>query len=424
MSAPRDLLAHLLDRLRHVRRELGYEPFEAGAGPVAFADVLDSMGLVEFVGLIADDCGVSPAQVEQAVGGRFGTVTELAAALTAAGLSPRPRASHPGPSPAAPQPLPAAPAPGWLCATAVGLPRQIQRAEELNALLGRPPGWLEQHAGNESRHVWGDEDALAAAAETGARCLEQAGVSAKDVGALLVTSEAPPVLTGLAAAAHHRLGLPSGTAALEIGGACTGFLAALWTAQRLVSEAAVVLVLAVEAATRWLPVCPGPAGETAALFGDGAAACLVSAQPRGVVAVPLVAIVLGSDGSAGRLLKAQPAGRDVEVAMDGSALAGRAVRTMARAVAELIGRHGLATRDLAGVAVHGGNGRLSPVLARQLGLPPEKVWSETAHTGNLGSASLPVAWAARCRAARGPVVWAAFGAGVQWGAALLGAGRE
>ena len=44
------------------------------------------------------------------------------------------------------------------------------------------------------------------------------------------------------------------------------------------------------------------------------------------------------------------------------------------------------------VVVHGGNGRLPLLVARQLGLPAERVWSETASTGNLGSASLPVAY--------------------------------
>ena len=48
------------------------------------------------------------------------------------------------------------------------------------------------------------------------------------------------------------------------------------------------------------------------------------------------------------------------------------------------------------------------------------VWSQTAHTGNLGSASLPAAWAARPAPADGPVVWTAVGAGLTWGAALFG----
>jgi 3-oxoacyl-[acyl-carrier-protein] synthase-3 len=424
MSCAPDLLVHLLNRLEQVRRELGYEPLAGTDGQVAFAEALDSMGMVEFVGLIAADCGVVPEQVERVVGNRFSTVADLAAALTRAGLSARQQWERPELSPVGTRSLVPARPSGWICATAIGLPRQIQTAGELNALLGRPPGWLERHAGNASRHVWGDEDALAVAAATGVRCLELAGVTAQDLEALLITSEAPPVPTGLAAAIHHRMGLPADTTALEIGGACTGFLAALWTARRLLSEAAMVLIVAVEAATRWLQVRPGPAGETAALFGDGAAACLVGAEPRGGAAVPLLDLRLGTDGSESRLLQVHPAGNGVEIMMEGLALASRAADTLARTVAELLVRHGLAAHDLAGVAVHAGNGRLPALLARQLGLPLEKVWSETARTGNLGSASLPVAWTVHGRAGPGPVVWAAFGAGVQWGAALLGTSPE
>jgi 3-oxoacyl-[acyl-carrier-protein] synthase III len=57
--------------------------------------------------------------------------------------------------------------------------------------------------------------------------LQEARLLEEEVGALLVTSEAPPLLSGLAAAVHHRLGLRPQTPALEVGGACTGFLAAL-----------------------------------------------------------------------------------------------------------------------------------------------------------------------------------------------------
>jgi 3-oxoacyl-[acyl-carrier-protein] synthase III len=75
---------------------------------------------------------------------------------------------------------------------------------------------------------------------------------------------------------------------------------------------------------------------------------------------------------------------------------------------------------LEAVVCHGGNGRLPELLARQLGLPPERVWSETPRTGNLGSASLPTAWAAHRPVPQGPVAWAAVGAGLTWGAAITG----
>ena len=167
----------------------------------------------------------------------------------------------------------------WLAATAARLPVHRQPASEINPLLRRPPGWLEKHAGIEARCLWLDEDPLDAAADAAWDCLRQAGLAPTAVGALLVTSEAPPLLPGLAAALHTRLDLPSSVAALEIGGACTGFLMALWTASRLLADAAAVLVIAVEAPSRWLSLAPTPAGEAAALFGDGAAACLLTARP-------------------------------------------------------------------------------------------------------------------------------------------------
>jgi 3-oxoacyl-[acyl-carrier-protein] synthase III len=105
-------------------------------------------------------------------------------------------------------------------------------------------------------------------------------------------------------------------------------------------------------------------------------------------------------------------------------LASRAVEAMAQSVRDLAAHHSLRIDDLAGVVAHGGNGRLPGLLARQLGLPGDRVWSETPRTRNLGSASLPVAWAARDPRPQGPVIWTAVGAGLMWGAAMVGEQRE
>ena len=93
---------------------------------------------------------------------------------------------------------------------------------------------------------------------------------------------------------------------------------------------------------------------------------------------------------------------------------------MALSVRQLASRHGLELAGLAGVVAHGGNGRLPGLLARKLGLALDRVWSETSKTGNLGSASPPVAWAVRHPRPQGPVIWTAVGAGLMWGAAMVG----
>jgi 3-oxoacyl-[acyl-carrier-protein] synthase-3 len=251
--------------------------------------------------------------------------------------------------------------------------------------------------------------------------LQRAGIENQEVGVLLVTSEAPPLLTGLAAALHHRLHLCPTTPALEVGGACTGTLAAFWTGQALLPRVGTVLVMSIEAPTRYLSLQPGPAGEAASLFGDGAAACLLCDQPTGTAAVPLTVVVLGCDGSKKDLIEVKRSeSGPIELHLDGGPLASQAVQVMAQSVQDLTREHGLQVADLHGVVAHGGNGRLPGLLARKLGLPLERVWSETPRTGNLGSASLPIAWSARQFPSPGPVVWTTVGAGLTWAAALLG----
>ena len=417
MIAPSPIpIEHILGRLRQVQETLGREPVQHGTG-ARLADEVDSMGLVELVALLADDCGVRPDAIEKAVAHRFGTVGELADALTAAGLALQTGA-------VVGQGFLSAPptASCWLSSATVRLPRTIEEAGQLDERLGRPPGWLERHAGIHSRHVWEAEDPLAATAEAGAVCLSATGLLVEEVGAVLVTSEAPPLLAGLAAALHHRLGLRPQTPALEVGGACCGFLAAVWLARVLVASVETVLILAVEAPSRHLMLEPGEAGENAALFGDGAAACVVSRDQPGPGGLPLLAIGLGADGGAGRLLQVAGSGRDgVRVLMEGRGLASRAVDAMAGGVRGAVQEHGLTLEGLAGVVVHGGNGRLPALVARRLGMSTERVWSRTAETGNLGAASLLAAWEAYQPRMAGPVAWAAVGAGLTTAAALTGA---
>lgn len=420
-----ELTAHLLNRLRLVQQNLGMATDSAASPQARFADLIDSMGLVEFAAVLAEDCGVPPAAVEASVKGNFGTIAELAQAMHSTGMRPQRPAEHaaigtPQPSPMASKGSAASGPGAWLAATAVRLPATVQTAASMNEAIGRPPGWLENHAGIAQRRIWANEDPLQATAEAARDCLEQAGLKPRDISAVLVTSEAPPLLAGLAAALHYRLGLGPRVAALEVGGACTGFLAALWTAQALLPHTGAVLVIAVEAHSHHLLLEPGASGEAAALFGDAVAACLLCDRPAGAQSVALEDIVIGADGGLARLLRLERSAAGVMLRMEGVALASRAVRVMANGVREIAGRHGISLSDLAAVVAHGGNGRMPALLARQLDLPLDRIWSETAHTGNLGSASLPVAWAAHAPVPRGPFAWTAVGAGLTWGAALTG----
>ena len=426
-------VAYLLHRLESMQRGCGGKVETANDANVLLADVLDSIALVEFLAGVAGDCGVTMAAIEDCVGQRFGTVSELAEALTMAGLKPTAKSALAADHEERRRFLPEGHVPvakthpsvrhcettAWLGPIAVKLPATIQPAAALNAAIGRPLNWLESHSGIESRRVWGNEDPLEAAAAAGMDCLRRAGLRPEDVGVLLVTSEASPMLIGLAGHLHHRLHLAAQVPALEIGGACTGFLAALLVGRSMLPQVRVVLLIAVEAPTAVLRLAPGPGGEAAALFGDAAAAALLSSKPCHEQSLGLIDVFLRTDGSAHGLLQAvyEP-GREVTVRFQGVPLAERAIRAMAGAIKELAANWRFALGDVGAIVAHGGNGRMVALLARHLGMPLARVWSETCTVGNLGSVSLPAAWAAHRVGNEGPIIWTAAGAGLCWGAAL------
>src|SRR6266851_3175690 len=399
-SSPNDFVSHLMNRLREVQRSFRFE--ETSDPNTRLADAARCLQAAGFT---------SPATIPV----RWKQNMEVDMLSRSKELNIEAQKLEIGretmPHPPAKNVL------GWLVSTSIRLPEKVQSAAEINEILRRPASWLESHAGIRKRLVWGDQDPLNAACESARECLRQAGLSPAEVGALLVTSEAPPMPVGLAAALHHQLGLGSEAVALEIGGACTGFLAAWWTALKFLPTTGAVLVISIESHSQHLALGPGPAGEAAALFGDAAAACLLCDQPVGAKAVPIRAILHRTDGSGAGLLQVKRGTTgSFELRMHGVALAGRAVRAMAQSVRDLVERPGVKLADLSGVIVHGGNGRLPNLVAMQLNLPPDRIWSQTANTGNLGSASLPVAWAMHPEPPPGPIAWTAVGAGLTWAA--------
>jgi len=131
-----ELTEHLLTRLREVQARLGASA--PASSDAAFVDAVDSMGLVEFVGVVAADCGVKPEQIEQVVQRRFTTVANLAAAMHAARLLPC-SAARQSTFAFAHEPEKPAPPAAWLLHWRV-IPMDTEPTEELDARLGKPQG--------------------------------------------------------------------------------------------------------------------------------------------------------------------------------------------------------------------------------------------------------------------------------------------
>ena len=293
-------------------------------------------------------------------------------------------------------------------------PRRVTN-EELAPLVGADPAWILQVSGIEERRYASDEDSVASLGLLAARdCLKKAGATVQDLGMILVASgSSERFCPGPAVEVAAGLGL-SATPALDIPVASCGSLIGLALAAQLTQKMGPVLVVGAEIMSRRVDRTP-EGKDTAILFGDGAGACLV--DPHSGIA-RIADWTLSTDGTAAEILKVE---RE-RLVMDGKSVILQAYRKMPRAIGDLLARNSLTAPDVGVFLLHQANLNLIERVATGLKVPLDRFFVNIAGYGNTSSASMLIAadeWrAAHPEPVSAPVVFSAFGAGIQWGALL------
>ena len=305
----------------------------------------------------------------------------------------------------------------YLHAFGAYLPERVVTNAELAGRLGCSEEWIEKATGIRERR-WADAETSVAdlAFEAANACLARAGVAASQIGLLILASgSAPPGFPAPAAAVAARLGLGA-TPALDLPMASAGSLFGLALAARLAETYGDVLVVSAEKMSAVIEAHQLDQ-NTAILFGDGAGAALVSSRPG---PWKILDCALHSDGQfAGDLHYdfASP------LQMKGLSVILHASRKMPGAILEVLERSGIAAADVAQFLVHQANQNLLTRVAKALGVPESRMFSNVAKYGNTSSASMLIAaaeWTAQ-GASDGRIVFAAFGAGWHWGALVAAA---
>ncbi len=302
------------------------------------------------------------------------------------------------------------------------LPARRVGNDELASLVGATPEWILSVSGIEERRYAADEETVASLGLAAAQdCLANAGVTSNQLGFILVSSGSADHLSpGPASQIAAALGLAS-TPALDIPVASAGSLIALALANDLAPRFGKVLVVGAEIMSRRIERTP-QGKDTAILFGDGAGACLVDlesgcADPQ-TVCLRIADSLLLTDGSAAEILKIE----NGRILMEGKTVILQAYRKIPRAIHDLLARNALTPADVQVFLLHQANLNLIERVAAGLKVPRERFFVNIARCGNTSSASLLIA-AAEWRRAHtapltGPVVFSAFGAGLNWGALL------
>jgi 3-oxoacyl-[acyl-carrier-protein] synthase III len=293
-------------------------------------------------------------------------------------------------------------------------PRRVSN-REIAPLLDATPEWILEVSGIEERRYASDQDTVANIGLLAALdCLEKAGVPAAELGMILVASgSSDRFCPGPASQIAAALGLAS-TPALDIPVASAGSLIGLALAAQLAPTAGRVLVVGAEIMSRRIRL--NPEGKNAAiLFGDGAGAALVDAETG---FARIADSCLFTDGASAEILFV----RDGQVHMDGPAVILQASRKMPRAINELLARNNIAATEVEAFLLHQANLNLIVRVAASVKAPRERFFTNIARYGNTSSASLLITaeeWhRGQTAALSGPLVFSAFGAGLNWGALL------
>lgn len=269
------------------------------------------------------------------------------------------------------------------------------------------PEWIARRTGIESRWWASDDEAVSdlavkAAEALFARLPDRRGAVRQLV---LATSSGDYPTPPTSPLVQHRLGLRE-AGCVDLGAACAGFVTGLYAAAvHCGATAETQLLAAAEIRSRFLDRRDL---ATAVLFGDGAAACLVSRDRRdGEFA--FVAGELLSDGSVADLVCLAAGGsrlpcheaRDLEGPQylrmkDGPRLFLLAAQGMCAAAQSLLARLGMPAGAVDWLVPHQANLHLVRETARLLGFPPERVVETVQHYGNTSGSSVGLALARLC----------------------------
>jgi 3-oxoacyl-[acyl-carrier-protein] synthase-3 len=305
--------------------------------------------------------------------------------------------------------------------------------DDLEKLVDTTNEWILQRTGIKERHIVDPGVATSdLAKEAALGAMTQAGITAADLGFIVVGTTTPDtIFPSTACLLQNKIGATNAWG-FDLGAACSGFTYSLTTAMHMVAAGSADQALAVGADVM-SSIIDYTDRATCVLFGDGAGAIVLA--PADDTEPAIIDFAHEIDGSGGPAL-CMPAGgsrlpasaETVEkrlhfVKQDGATVFKFAVRKTEEIARRLLDRNNFDVTQLDLFVSHQANRRIITAAAERLGLPDSKVIINLEMYGNTTAATIPLALADAVRQGRlkkgDLVLLASVGAGFTVGAVLL-----
>lgn len=281
--------------------------------------------------------------------------------------------------------------------------REIEQAlSPLYRRLGLKPGWVETVTGIAERRLWGrGQTFLDGAVEASRQAMDEAGVTARDLGAVISCSVYKPRLEpSMACEIQGALGVGSHAFNFDVANACLGFLTGLQLAadQIALGRMEAALVVSAEDAGpvlgATLAALTSPSADIHAFkshlatltLGSAAAAAVLVRADRARSTHRLVGGTVLSAAEHHGLCVGDAGGMQtdsVTLLREGVALAGRTREAFSDVL-------GWSPGDLSAAALHQVGRAHHDAVTRRLGVPVDRSPAIYSELGNVGSCGVPV----------------------------------
>lgn len=309
------------------------------------------------------------------------------------------------------------------------LPENCVSNEELAKTVDTSDEWIRKRTGITQRYIAADDQLTSDLATNAAKAaLENANLSIDDIDMIILATTTPDdTFPATSTKVQKNLGMTHGFA-FDLQAVCSGFVYAMATADSYLKNnlAKRALIIGAETFTR---ILDWNDRSTCVLFGDGAGALILEAQPASddPNASQILASCLRSDGRHreklyvdGGVSSTQTSGF---VHMQGSDVFRHAVGMISDVVRGALETAKLETKDLDWFVPHQANVRILDAVGRKLDIPREKVVVTVDQHANTSAASVPLALCTALsdgRINKGDLVMLeAVGGGFTWGANLI-----
>jgi 3-oxoacyl-[acyl-carrier-protein] synthase III len=309
------------------------------------------------------------------------------------------------------------------------LPERILTNAELAKLVDTSDEWIVQRTGIKQRHIAAEGEFTSHLGLKAAQAaIADAGIDTQSIDLIVLATSTPDnTFPATAVAIQNGLGINHG-AAFDLQAVCSGFIFGLATADNFLRNGAFKRALVIGAET-FSRILDWNDRGTCVLFGDGAGAVILEAQPQSGTSADrgILTTHLRSDGRHKDKLFVDGGPSTTQTVghlrMEGREVFKHAVGMITDVIVDAFQATGTTADDIDWLVPHQANKRIIDASAKKLHIAPQKVVLTVDRHGNTSAASIPLALAAAAEDGRikknDLIMLEAMGGGFTWGSVLL-----